>query len=61
MVYDTDKKIYSTYSSFASGWLEFGVSRYSNTNISSHTIIQSNSVLFCTRDVNIVPAGQSAK
>jgi hypothetical protein len=61
MVYDTDKKIYSTYSSFASGWLEFGVNGYSDTNIWSHTIIQSNNVLFCTRNVNIVPAGQAAK
>jgi hypothetical protein len=61
MIYDTDKKIYSTYSSFASGWLEFGVGSYSHTNISSHTIIQSNNVLFCTRNVDIVPARPVAK
>jgi len=61
MVYDTDKKIYSTYSAFASGWLEFGVNDYSDTNIWSHTIIQSNSVLFCTRNVNVVPAKAATK
>jgi len=56
MVYDADKKIYSTHSTYADGYLEVGVGSYSNTNNQSHTVVLKNGVLFSTRDIDVVPA-----
>jgi hypothetical protein len=61
MVYDYEKKIYTTYSAFGEGFLELGVSSYSNTNNFSHTLVLKNGVLFCTRDVNVMPAKAATK
>ncbi|HXT13432.1 MAG TPA: hypothetical protein VN873_17895 [Candidatus Angelobacter sp.] len=56
MVYDVDKKIYSTSSTFGDGYSELGVGSYSDTNDRSHTVVLKNGILFSTRDVNVGPA-----
>jgi hypothetical protein len=61
IVYDFDKKTFSSHSTYGDGFLELGISSYSATNISGHTLILKNGVLFCTRDVNTVPAKPPTK
>jgi hypothetical protein len=61
MVFDTDKKIYATYSAFSPGAWELGVSCYTDTNIWSHSILNTNGVFYCTRDVTVVPVKATAK
>jgi hypothetical protein len=61
IVYDLDKKIFSTYSNFNDGYVELGTGSYSDTNNWSHTLVMKNGVMFSTRDVNITPAKSATK
>lgn len=61
MVYDVDKKTYSTYSTYGEGFLELSTSCYSDTNNWTHTVVLKNGVLFSARDVNVVPAKPATK
>jgi hypothetical protein len=60
-VYNLDKKIYSTYSTYGEGYVEMGVGAYTDTNNWSHTVVLKDGVLFSTRDVTVVPAKPIAK
>jgi hypothetical protein len=54
-VYDFDKKIYATSSSYGDGFIEVGVGSYSDAAESSKTLVYKNGVLFMTRDVRVTP------
>jgi hypothetical protein len=53
-VYDFDKKIYATSSSYGDGFIEAGVGSYSDAAESSKTLVYKNGVLFMTRDVRVI-------
>jgi len=60
-VYDFDKKIYATSSSYGDGFAEVGVGSYSDATESSKTLVYKDGILFMTREVSVNPSGPTMK
>ncbi len=60
-VYDFDKKIYATSSSYGDGFVEVGVGSYSDAAESSKTLVYKDGILFMTREVKVIPSEPTMK
>jgi hypothetical protein len=56
MVFDADKKISASSSTYAN-FMEISVGRSTTNEMSDHALVYQNGVLFMTRDVKTVPSG----
>lgn len=51
MVFDPARKIYAQTGTYAGGFMEISVGSYSDKEMSNHTLVYKDGVLFTTRDV----------
>jgi hypothetical protein len=55
MIFDPEKKISGSTSAYAGGFMEISVGSYSEKEMSDHTLVYKDGVLFMTRDVKTRP------
>jgi len=61
MVFDQEKKTSASTSSYVGGFMEISVGSYSDTEMSEHTLVYKDGVLFMTRDVKTRPVVSPTK
>jgi hypothetical protein len=60
MIFDSDRKISASTASYAGGFMEISVGSHSEKEMSDHTLVFKDGVLFMTRDVLTRPIATSA-